>query len=184
MIKDYPVTEDWWYEDDPWGEWLGRYGLTRNDGLWLSDGTDRTPLDTAEFLLERKKKELAITGDRDKVMSLAGLDSRVGKELIVQGRWFSADNVRVRISSALVPPRKAATFARKLIREEPITVWVPCFQESEDDTEHLRGDKKEYMPWIVCPYGETRLDGCDPYGASVANFRPHLARDFATFRFP
>ena len=181
LLKDYPVTDDWWYEDDPWGEWFGRYVLTRDDGLWLSDGTDRTPLDTAEFLLERKKKELAITGDSDKIMSLAGLDSRVGKELIVQGRWFSADNVEVRISSALVPPQKAATFARKLTREEPMSVWVPCLQESEEDSEHVRGDKKEFMPWIVCPSGEARLDEHDPYGVSIANFRPHLAHNFATF---
>lgn len=180
LLKDYPVTDDWWYEGDPWGEWLGRYGLTRNDGLWLSDGTDRTPLDTAEFLLERKKKELAITGNRDKIMSLAGLDSRVGKELIVQGQWFSADNVRVRIFSALVPPQKAATFARKLTREEPMIVWVPSFQETEEDSEHVRGDKKEYTPWIVCPFGEARLDEHDPYGVSIANLRPRLAHNLAT----
>ena len=181
LLKDYPVTDDWWYEDDPWGEWLGRYGLTRNDGLWLSDGTDRTPLYTAEFLLERKKKELAITGDRDKILSLAGLGSRVGNELIVQGRWFSADNVRVNISSALVPPQKAATFARKLTREEPMIVWVSCFHVSDEDSEHVRGDKKEYTPWIVCPSGEARLDEHDPYGVSIANFRPRLAHNFATF---
>jgi hypothetical protein len=181
LLRDYPVTDDWWYEDDPWGEWLGRYGLTRDDGLWLSDGTDRTPLDTAEFLLERKRKELAITGDPDKILSLTGLGSRVGKELIVQGRWFSADNVRVRISSALVPPQKAATFARKLTREEPMIVWVPCFHGSEEDSEHVRGDKKEYTPWIVCPSGGARLDEHDPYGVSIANFRPRLAHDFATF---
>ncbi len=181
LLKDYPVTDDWWHEDDPWGEWLGRYGLTRDDGLWLSDGTDRTPLDTAEFLLERKKKELAITGDRDKILSLTGLGSRVGKELVVHGRWFSADNVRVHISSALVPPQEAATFARKLTREEPMIAWVPCFHESEEDSEHVRGDKKEYTPWIVCPSGEARLDEHDPYGVSIANFRPRLAHDFAAF---
>lgn len=182
LLKDYPVTDDWWYEDDPWGEWLGRSSLTRNDGLWLSDGTDRTPLDTAEFLLERKNKELVITGNRDKILSLAGLSSRVGNELIVQGRWFSADNVRVHITSALVPPDKATTLCAKLVREEPMTIWVPCFDsESEDDSEFLRGDKKEYTSWSVWPSGKARLDEHDPYGVSIANFRPRLARDFANF---
>ena len=180
LLKDYPVIDDSWYDDDPWGEWFGCYGLTRNDELWLSDGTDRTPLDTVEFLLERKKKDPAITGDRDKILKLAGLASRVGKELVVEGRWFSADNVRVHISSALVPPNKATTFARKLTHKEPMIVWIPCFHETEDDSEHLRDDKKEYVPWIVCPSGEARLDEHDPYGVSCANFRPRLARDFAT----
>ena len=41
LLKTYPVTDDSWY-DDPWGEWFGRYTLTRNDGLWLSDGTEST----------------------------------------------------------------------------------------------------------------------------------------------
>ena len=180
LLKDHPVTDDWWCEDDPWGEWFSRYGLTRDDGLWLSDGTDRTPLDTPEFLLERKKKELAITGNREKILALAALGSRVGKELVVQGQWCSADNVTVDISSALVPSRKAATFARKLTREEPMLVWVPCFDKSEEDSEFGRGDKKEYTPWIVCPSGGVRLDEHDPYGVSVANFRPRLAQAFTT----
>ena len=157
------------------------YGLTRDDGLWLSDGTDRTPLDTPEFLLERKNKELAITGNREKILALAALGSRVGKELVVQGRWFSADNVEVHISSALVPSRKAATFAGKLTREEPMLVWVPCFNASEEDSEFDRGDKKEYTPCIFCPSGGARLDEHDPYGVSVATFRPRLAHAFATF---
>ena len=45
LLVRVPVTDDWWYEADPWGEWFGRYVLTRDDGLWLSDGTDRKPLD-------------------------------------------------------------------------------------------------------------------------------------------
>jgi len=181
LLKAYPVTDDWWYEEDPWGEWFSRYGLTRNDGLWLSDGTDRTPLDTVEFLFERKKKHMAITGDSDTILKLAGIRSRVGKEVIVQGLWFSADNVKIHISSALVPSSKAPMLARKLTREKPMLVWVPCFEEAEDPSEYLRSDVKEYMPWIVCPSGETRLDEHDPYGVSCANFRPRLAREFATF---
>ena len=181
LLKDHPVTNDSLYEDDPWGEWFSDYGLTRDDGLWLSDGTDRTPLDTPEFLLERKNKELVMTGNREKILALAALGSHVGKELVVQGRWVSADDVRVCISSALVPSRKAATLARRLNREEPMLVWVPFFCESEEDSEFVRGDKKEYAPWIFCPSGGLRLDEHDPYGVSVANFRPRLAHAFATF---
>jgi hypothetical protein len=180
LLAEFPVTDDWWYENDPWGEWLGRYILTRGDGLWLSDGTDRTPLDTFEVLLAKRKKDLAVTGDPDTLLRLAGLTHRVGKELIVEGRWFSADNIRVHISSALVPPDKAARFARNLTREEPMVVWLPVVPETEDDLEHLiRGEEKEYAPWIVCPSGEARLDEYDPYGVFCANLRPRLARDFA-----
>jgi hypothetical protein len=181
LLATFPVTNDWWYEDDPWGEWLGRYILTRQDGLWLSDGTDRTPIDTAVFLLERMKKGLAVTGDPDKLLRLAAITSHVGPQLVVEGSWHSADNIKVDISSALVPPDKAVRFARKLTREEPFTLWLPVFQETEDDLEYMIGGKKEYLPWIVCPSGETRLDEHDPYGVSSANYRPRLARDFAAF---
>lgn len=183
LLAAHPVTVDWWCEDDPWGEWLSQYGLTRKDGLWLSDGTERTPDDASVRLLESKKKGLAITGDQKKILGLAGLDieNGVASELIVQGRWHSSDGVKIGISSALVPPEKAEQFARKLIREEPILAWVPVFQGSEDDDEYLRSDKKDYSPWIVCPSGEPRLDEHDPYGVSVANLRPRLAHEYTGF---
>lgn len=183
LLVAHPVTDDWWYEDDPWGEWLDRYALTRKDGYWLSDGTERTPDDASVRLLDSKKNGFAITGDQNKIMGLAGLDIQkgVGRELIVQGRWYSSDGVEIGLSSALVPPKKAEQFARKLIREKPMLAWVPTFQGVEDDDEYLRSDKKEYLPWIVCPSGEIRLDEHDPYGVSVANFRPYLAQDYSQF---
>lgn len=180
LLAAHPVTDEWWYED-PWGEWLGRYGLTRTDGLWLSDGTDRTPDDASVRLLESKKKGLSITGDQKKIMGLAGLDVEkgVGKELVIQGRWYSSDGIEIGLSSALVPPNKAARFARKLAREQPAIAWIPVFQGGEDDDEYLRGEKKEYSPWVVCLSGEARLDEHDPYGVSVANTRPRLAQDYS-----
>ena len=41
LLATFPVTDDYssWHKDDPWGAWLRHYGLTRNDGLWLSDGS-------------------------------------------------------------------------------------------------------------------------------------------------
>lgn len=148
LLASHPVIDDWWQGDDPWGEWLNRYVLTRKDGLWLSDGTDRTPDDASVRLLESKKKGLAITGDQKKIMGLAGIDIEkgIGKELIIQGRWYSSDGVEIGLSSDLVPPKKAEQFARKLIREKPILVWLPAFQGDEDDGEYLSSNKKEYSP--------------------------------------
>lgn len=182
LLAKFPVTDDYSsrHEDDPWGVWLRQYGLTRNDGLWLSDGRDITPLDTSEALLEKRKEDFVLTGDSNRLLRLAGISSRVGKELIVEGTWFSVDNVKIDISSALVPTHKAASLARKLISEEPMAVWIPVFDEFEDGSERLMGSKeKDYTPWIVCPSGDTLLDKHDPYGVSYANFRSHIARDFA-----
>ena len=183
LLATHPVTDDWWYEDDPWGEWLGRYGLTRKNGLWLSDGTDRTPSDAAVRLLESKEKGPAITGDQKKIIQLAGLDieKAVGKELVIEGRWYSSDGIEIRLSSALVPPKKAGQFARKLVREKPMLAWVPVFKGGEDDGQFLRGNKREYSPWIVSPSGEMRLDEHDPYGVSVANLRSRLAQQYSRY---
>lgn len=48
-------------------------------------------------------------------------------------------------------------------------VYVPCFHGADDGSEYLSGDRNGYVPWIVCPSGEARLDEHDPYGVSVAN---------------
>ena len=181
LLATFPLTGDPWYETDPWGEWLGRYGLTRGDGLWLSDGTDKTPLDTVDTLLKMRKKDLAITGEQEKLLQLAGLSSRVGKELVIEGTWFSADDIKVSISSVLVPPQKAAMLARKLTREQPMLVGIPFCREVEGHLEHLGTEGKEYTPWIVCPEGDAHLDEHDPYGVTRANLRPRIAPDFAEF---
>ena len=180
LLASFPITEDSWY-DDPWSEWLGRSLLSRGDGLWLSDGTDRTPIDTHEILLEREEKGLTVTGDQTKLLSLVGIvGPKLGKELVVEGRWFSADHLRIQISSALVAPDKATKLARRVLKEKPILAWLPVIHETEDDDAIIRGGKKEYTPWVVCPSVESRIDADDPYGVSVANNRPRLAREYAT----
>ena len=113
-------------------------------------------------------------------MSLAGLRDGVGTDVVVEGRWFSDDKVRVLISSALVPSARAAKLARELIEEEPMVVWVPCFDSYDEESEHIRGVKDGYTPWCTWPSGEARLDEHDPYGVSLANLRPRLAHEFAT----
>ena len=180
LLAEYPVTDDSWYGPDSWAEWLGHHTLTRDDGLWLSDGTDCRPLDTSVFLLERKKNGLAITGDQVSILQLASLSgSRVDNEIVVRAGWSSADEVRVHISSALVPTHRADVLARRLAREQPMAAWLPCLEEADDGSEYTRGERADCVPWIVCPSREARLDEHDPYGASCAVCRPRLSRGFA-----
>lgn len=179
LMRDSPVTDDWWYDDDPWSEWLGRYLLTRSDGFWLSDATDRTPLDTVEVLLEKAKEGLALTGDRGKLLGLAKLTDQVGKQLVIKGYWHTADHISVRISSALVAPGKAKQLVKKVLREPPMIAGFSVLSEGEEESGHPMDGKKGYTPWIVIPDGEARLDGHDPFGTSVANRRPRLSRDCA-----
>jgi len=127
-------------------------------------------------LLEKAKDGLALTGDRRKLLALAKLTDRVGKELVVHGDWHSSDHIRVHISSALVEPRKAKRVVRELLREQPMQVGFPTMSEGEDEPGYPMGREKQYYPWIVCPNGEAKLDEYDPFGTYVANRRAHLAR--------
>ncbi len=176
LLAGSPVTGDLLYpEEDPWGEWFGRYLLSRDDGLWLSDGTDWMPLDAAQELLEQKNKGPAVIGRPDVLQLLAGIGAR-NQELVVEGSWYSIDRIRVRISSALVAHERAVSLARKLTREQPMSVWLPVFNGTEDDFDQR--DRRDFTPWIFYPRGETRLDEHDPYGTPDANARPYLASEF------
>ena len=186
-MKFVPMSEGWLYVAAVMNvknrkiigqtEWLNRNLLTRSDGLWLSDGMDRPPLDVKINLLEKGEEGLVITGSKIKILSLVGIHSVLGQEIVVDGSWSSPDNIKVDISSALVGHRMAKACARIMILEEPFFVWLPTYDEYEDEHEHLRSDKKEYLPWIVCPSIEGRLDEDDPLGAICVQRRPHFAEN-------
>ena len=174
LLTQFPVTADRYY-DDPWSEWLNRSLPTRNDGLWLSDGMDRPPLGVKINLLEKGKDGLVITGNTHKIRNMVSIESALGKGIVVEGSWKSPDGIDVNISSALVAPRKAKTLAKQLILVDPFFVWLPTYDQYKNEYEHLRIDKKEYVPWIICPSVEGRLDKDDSLGAICAENRPKFA---------
>ncbi len=175
LLEEHPITNDWYY-DEPWAEWLDRQLITRRDGLWLSDGMDRPPLRTKFNVLEKGKEGLVLTGDRDKLMSLAGIDARaIGDKVVVEGGWKSPDGVSVHVSSALVPARKAKRLAEQLIGEDPLSVSLPTRDYDGDESEHFRREKLEYEPWIVTPSTEGgRIDEYDPLSVIAVERRPRF----------
>lgn len=179
FLSKYPVTDDWFY-DEPWEDWLGRYLLTRSDGLWLADGVDQIPLEVVDILLEKGDEGLVITGDKTKLLRLANLHSGVGDQITVSGYWYSTDHVRVSISSVLVEPRKAARVIKELINEEPMVVWLPQYGEDDEGGDYLRNEKPACVPWVVSPSSEARLDEDDPLGSVRVARRPRIAGSFAS----
>jgi hypothetical protein len=164
-------------DEDPWKEWLERRCLTHPDGLWLSDGIDPTPLETQVNLLEKDDKGLVLTGDKAKLLRLAGIDRALGNELIVEGNWKSSDGIDVSVSSALVPARAAKTFAAKLAKTEPFHAWLPTLDAQGRADEYERNDRKDCEGWIVTPSTEVRLDEDDPLGARSAVRRPYFKKE-------
>ena len=176
LLSQNPVTENWEYGRQ-WSEWLSHELLTRSDGLWLSDGMDRPPLRVKVNVLEKGEEGLVLTGDRDKLMSLVGIDSRtVGRDLVVAGDWKSADGIGVHICSALVHERKGRKLAKDLLeQDDPFFMWLPMLESDDDEHERIRTEMPEYKPWIVSPSTEGReLDKYDPLSVISVEGRPRF----------
>jgi len=175
-LAKYPVVQRPYGGDDSWSEWLKRSLLTRNDGLWLSDGIDRLPLDAQVNLYEKGEKGVVLTGDKKKLLGLLGVESSIGDKLVVGGDWYSADNIGIHVGSALVSPRDAKELALGLSKEDPFQAWLPRIEEYEDGDEHSLSEKEPYKPCIVWPSTEARLDQTDPLGADCAMRRLHFTK--------
>ena len=174
LLAGTPVAEDRLLWGDPWEDWLSRHCLTREDGYWLSDGMDRPPADTAVGLLEGTGTGLVLTGDQSKLLKLAGIGSRIGNRLVVEGTWYSVDDIRIRIESALASPRQATMLARQLASEEPMQAWLPAYHGTEERSASMDG----YLRWIFLPSLTSRLDEHDPYGALCGSARPRIASEY------
>ncbi|AMO67284.1 hypothetical protein DOK_05425 [gamma proteobacterium BDW918] len=174
LQKTKPATQDWWC-DDPWNDWLSRYLLTRDDGVWISDILNRAPPEVTSILMERGKDGLGLTGDKRKILGLAGLDNGIDKSVVVAGSWFSADHIRVQISSALVRPREAKAVIKSLQSDDPMCVWLPSCAEDDDGKGYINSEKSNCLPWITMPGREPRLDGDDPIASAAVLHKPRIA---------
>lgn len=179
LLKTHQVSKGW-YDESPWSDWLESNLLTRSDGLWLSDGMDRVPLNIMQNTLEKGKLDLVLTGDRDKLLSLVGIHARtIADEIVVKGDWKSPDKISVYVSSALVPSRQAKRRARELIAEQPSLVWLPSL-DYDDQEMHSVDLKEGFDPWIVTPSREKgSLDEYDPLSVIEVERRPHFAAKYS-----
>jgi len=133
-----------------------------------------------DALLEKGDEGLILTGNKTKVLRLAGLQTGVPGDVIVSGLWHSTDQVRVSISSALVAPNKVARVVKALIDEEPMFVWLPEYSKNDDGEEYLQNERPNCVPWIVNPSSDARLDDGDPLGSIWAQKRPGIADSLAS----
>lgn len=181
LMETRPVTDDSWVEDDPLRYWQSQFILTRKDGQWLSDGTDPVPVDSVVSLLEGGPEDTAITGDKEKLLEIVGLNRRAWKNLVVYGVWPSTDGVGIAVTSALVARSKATTLARELMRGDPYFVWLPNFTKHEGEDEYVRHDHEqgEFKPWIVVRDSYARIDEYDPLGTIRADNRPYISAKYS-----
>jgi hypothetical protein len=114
LLATIPTHCDTEYgEKDEFGDWLRRHDLSRQDGRWLSDRRDPTPLECPAWR-DRKKEDpsrgVVTDADFDEML-------RSGEMMAVWGHWTTADSNReqsAHVYSALVPPDKSMALLRAL----------------------------------------------------------------------
>ncbi len=176
LLEELPVMEDD-YHEEPWSDWLDRYALTIESGLWLSDGTDNTPLDVNTSLIEKTKKEDGITGDENKIKEILRItEQNKFEEVTIDGFWKSPDSIDVNIDSALVDPVQAPILAKRLLRGDPFMAYLPVYGIGENGNEYLYDrERKGYLPLIAHPDASEGFDKEDPFGTIRAITRPRFS---------
>ena len=173
-LAKYPVVNRYYSSDeDYWLEWLEREVLTREDGLWISDGIDRSPVETQVNLQEKGDKGLVLTSSQEKVLALLGISTTMTGPVTVAGDWLSLDGVNIHVTSALAPRRKAGALALQLA-SEGFQAWMPAIEEYADGSETSRNEKPPFKSWVVTPSRSGRLDDTDPLAADSVLRRQHL----------
>ncbi len=170
-----------------WDEWLSHYSPTRQDGLWLADGTAAHPdFSLHELKAEDSGKELP-SDDPALLASLAGVerDASIGAFLTVDGSWSSPDGVSVTVSSVLVPTGESNVAARALGTAPFTDMWLPTFEHYGDEDENERqrhSGMAPVEPWMTDVRAELKIDEHDPCGCreAVQRARPakHIIRAF------
>jgi hypothetical protein len=177
FLKKYAVVHRPFSEGDPWDEWLRRSQLTRKDGLWLADGSDRPPIDAHVNLLVPVDGKPAITGQEATLLSLLKIGTSIEDELVVAADWRSVDGVGIHVTSALTTPRHAERYAHDLSQTDAFQAWLPHAEQYEGDAEYERSKGKPLKAWIVWPSYEPRLDATDPLGVSLAARRLSFVKE-------
>ncbi|EFL53145.1 AAA ATPase [Solidesulfovibrio fructosivorans JJ]] len=171
LLSERPVTDES-FLDDPWKNWLAEYSITRDDGHWISDGTDGYPLvalnDLRASSSSDTKREQPIN-DKQFLTSLAGLEDSTPEGIIVQAWWSSPDNVNCGIMSSLVDPAHAKLAALAIITSPHFHMYLPFHEFDDDESPRFRSDGMEPCdPWITHTEQSEALDAQDPFGASSA----------------
>jgi hypothetical protein len=165
---------DW--EPDPWGAWRTNALLTRDDGLWLSDGTDLYPHAARQHILQNIKGEPKLPMKPRAVAAVAGFGGRaVSDRMTLSASWKSPDDVHISIRSALIARRGAFSRVQRLARGPRHRCWLPVLEGADEDQDARYNRDTPFEPWIVDIETHPKLDDHDPFGARSAAERPRLS---------
>jgi hypothetical protein len=161
LLASTPHRNSEYGEEDEFAEWIDGYDLSRNDGRWLWDRRDPTPLERPTWQDREKESAWNVTeNDFDEALRSASM-------LNVWGNWTFADSNReqsVHITSALVSPAKSLALLRALGTIDDIHSYALPSAESDFEIDEIGFSLKG---WITDYSRDRALDGQDRWAGGV-----------------
>lgn len=174
LLASRPIVKGW--QDRPWESFFSDFELTRSDGLWLSDITDRFPLDLPSGIEMPEKEDKGSWSiaqkDRHELADALNwpLKGKVADEMVVSGYIALKEHLNMHVRSVLVLPDRADCVALAVLTESKFFQWLP----SEAHHEHWEyGEGSSVHVWLETVESHSKgIDRNDPYAASSATSRP------------
>jgi hypothetical protein len=181
FLRDHPVAVSTYRGTQPWQEWLREQVLTRDDGLWLADGTDWRQASTRINLREATEYGVELTADTNKLCSLLGIAETIGEWLVVYGDWNSVDGVQVHVRSSMVSSERGDTVAKDVAAQDPFHIDAPAIEEHEEGDPRWLKFKDPFHPWLVITHARAGIDQTDEFGIMGTAERTRLAAEAIAF---
>lgn len=177
LSKTLPVVIQSYNADgeSSWKEWLDRYDITFQDGIWLSDRKDSVPQQAKESLLGQR------VGRQERLQEQAILLKKLGYAtddsdafFPLYSRWSSPDGVSVSVTSALTERRGAIGRCMALAKQPSHDLWLPEFWDEGYYDSRFR-QETPFAPFVWAPeIHSLGIDVGDEIAAQGAGRRPRL----------
>jgi NACHT domain len=181
LAIDHLAVESQW-DGDEWKELLRRDVLSRDDGLWMSDGTDLFPADHQPLLPPRGDvgDKLHVPQHPLDLLYVLGISDALAlpQDLVVAGSWESVEGLDVTVSSQLTSESRALAVALAIYSGNPLFAYLPAEDEDDDVDRRDASERRELGYWLSGDrHGDARIDATDPYGSKTAlqRLRPNRA---------
>lgn len=176
LLEEMPTAKRQKWEKDTWGSWLERHTLTRDDGKWLSDRRDPSPIKQRSWVHIEGNREEWIEGiESNDFLNILFISDESFEPtwLNVYGSWneyHDYKNEKIHISSAFVSIEGAESLLNALNScENPLDFKIPSYNEAEFEFDDY---PFELSGWIYQDHKSLGIDEFDPYAAEIA-YPPH-----------
>ena len=150
--------------DNEFEEWLRRHLLSRQDGYWLADRRDPTPLEWPSWKNEKQEDGWRWSVCRSDFARVLGLDE---DKLNLSGYWNTVSGQReekIHISSALVTSDRSFALLRAL--QTAIDSRAYKIPDAGDELEIAESDF-QLKGWVENRDSETGRDEFDPWAGAI-----------------